>query len=262
MFSWCNLILKLQISDLPHQKVNGQIETVLESLVKALARGLNCSIERSTVTFPLQVYVIVCSTLITSHFLILPESSKRTRRPLGVTIFNMISMPKGSNLPSLSEARPAQPSFESKTIISPAKVRHASSSSGKLVKNNADTVLISSKLDRLGYTKASKTSAENWLPDTFRLKSRSRELSTVQTTLDEVLHSELDSSRRQKRSAMNAYEKALNEESLSMVKKQPCGCCLQKYLYVNLPLKVSRKAIIDIRVKWTGNFAPPNIAFI
>lgn len=207
------------------------------------------------------MYVIVCSTLITFHFLIL-ESSKRTRRPLGVTISDMISMPKGSNLPSLLEARPAQPSFESKTIISPTKVRHASSSSGKLVKNNADTVLISSKLDRLGYTKASKTSTENWLPDTFRLKSRLRELSTVQTTLDEVLHSELDSSRRQKRSAINAYEKALNEESLFMVKKQPCGCCLQKYLYVNLPLKVSRKAIIDIRVKWTGNFAPPNIAFI
>lgn len=208
------------------------------------------------------MYVIICSTLITSHFLTLPESSKRTRRPLGVTISDMISMPKGSNLPSLLEARPAQPSFESKTIMSPTKVRHATSSSGKLVKNNADTVLIPSKLDRLGYTKASKTSAEKWLPDTFRLKSRLRELSTVQTTLDEVLHSELDSSRRQKRSAMNAYEKALNEESLSMVKKQPCGCCLQKYLYVNLPLKVTRKAIIDIRVKWTGNFAPPNIEIL
>jgi hypothetical protein len=39
MFSWYNLILKLQISDLLHQKGNGRIETVLESIVKALAQG-------------------------------------------------------------------------------------------------------------------------------------------------------------------------------------------------------------------------------
>jgi hypothetical protein len=171
----------------------------------------------------------------------------------------MVSMPKSSTLPTLSETLPAQSTFQLKTVIGTTKVRQASSSSGKLMKNNADKALISSKLDRLSYTKGSKTSAENWLPDTFRLKSRLRDLATVQTTLDEVIHSELDSSRRQKRTAMNAYDKALNEESLHMVKKHPCGCCLQKYLYVNLPLKVSRKAIIDIRVKWTGNFATPHI---
>ena len=171
----------------------------------------------------------------------------------------MVSMPKNSTLPTLSETLPVQSTFELKTVISTTKVRQASSSSGKLMKNNADNALISSKLDRLSYTKGSKTSAENWLPDTFRLKSRLRDLATVQTTLDEVIHSELDSSRRQKSTAMNAYDRALNEESLSMVKKHPCGCCLQKYLYVNLPLKVSRKAIIDIRVKWTGNFATPHI---
>ena len=199
------------------------------------------------------MFVIVCTAL--PQFLIIPESSIRTRRPLDVTVSNMISMPKAPNLPSLPEASQAHSSLESKTVISPTKGRQVSSSSGKLAKNNADFVLTSSKIERLGYAKASKTSPENWLPEAFRLKSRLRDMTTVQTTLDEVLHSELDSSRRQKKSALTAYDKALNEESLSMVKKHPCGCCLQKYLYVNLPLKVSRKAIIDIRVKWTGMFA-------
>ena len=171
----------------------------------------------------------------------------------------MISMPKTSALPTLSETSSAKSTFELKTVTSSTKVRQASSSLGKLTKNNTDNALISSKLDRPSYTKGSKASAENWLPDSFRLKSRLRDLATVQTTLDEVLHSELVSSRRQKRTALNAYDKALNEESLSMVKKHPCGCCLQKYLYVNLPLKVSRKAIIDIRVKWTGNIATQHI---
>ena len=37
------------------------------------------------------------------------------------------------------------------------------------------------------------------------------------------------------------------KESLGATKKVPCGCCLRKYLDVNLPLKVSHKVCCVVR---------------
>lgn len=197
------------------------------------------------------------------------ESSIRTRRPVDVTTSGMISMPKVVSLPHLSDPQLAPPAFETKRRNSPAKDKKSTSSSAKLANTvprpqtnhhqSAETSLIPSKLERIdkfGNGKINRTSPENWLPDNFRMRSRMRELAMAQKTLDGIIVRELDHARQQKRSSVPVYERAVNEESLSMVKKHPCGCCLQKYLYVNLPLKVSQKAIIDIRVKWTGiNFA-------
>lgn len=39
MFSWYNLILKLQMAELLHQDQSDENNTVLESLVKALIKG-------------------------------------------------------------------------------------------------------------------------------------------------------------------------------------------------------------------------------
>ena len=175
----------------------------------------------------------------------------------------MVSMPKVTSLPCLSDPKIVSPPFENKPRQSPVKEKKPASNTAKLVKNpprtqtnhGGDAILIPSKLDRadkFSCGKAMKTSAENWLPDSFRMRSRMRELAMAQETLDSIIIREGDLSRQQKRLAVPVYDKALNEESLAMVRKHPCGCCLQKYLYVNLPLKVSQKAIIDIRVKWTG----------
>lgn len=176
----------------------------------------------------------------------------------------MASMPKATTLPYLTDPLAPPPVFENKPRITPVKEKKVASSSVKTVKNipqksshqqSNDTSLIPSKLERIdkfGNGKVIKTSTENWLPDSFRMRSRMRELAMAQETLDGIIIRENDQAREHKRISVPAYERALNEESLTMVKKHPCGCCLQKYLYVNLPLRVSQKAIIDIRVKWTG----------
>lgn len=176
-------------------------------------------------------------------------------------------MPKVASLPHLSDPQLAPPAFETKRRHSPVKDKKSISSSAKLTNSaprpqtnhqqTAENSLIPSKLERIdkfGNGKVNRTSPENWLPDNFRMRSRMRELAMAQETLDGIIVREIDNARQQKRLSVPVYERAVNEESLSMVKKHPCGCCLQKYLYVNLPLKVSQKAIIDIRVKWTGKF--------
>lgn len=183
-----------------------------------------------------------------------------------VTMNGMTTMPKASTLPYLSDPLSAPPAFENKSRHNSPKEKKPISTSTKTVKtstpsrihhqNSNEQLLIPSKLERIdkfGNGKVIKTSTENWLPDTFRMKSRLRELALAQETLDSIIVRELDQAREHKRISVPVYDRALNEESLSMVKKHPCGCCLQRYLYVNLPLRVSQKAIIDIRVKWTGN---------
>lgn len=194
----------------------------------------------------------------------LTESSIRTRRPVDVTTSGMISMPKVVALPHLSDPQMAPPAFETKRRHSPVKEKQSIATGTKLTNTaprqvnhhqSAETSLIPSKLERIdkfGNGKINRTSAENWLPDNFRTRSRMRELAMVQETLDGIIVREIDHARQLKRDSVPVYERAVNEESLAMVRKHPCGCCLQKYLYVNLPLKVSQKAIIDIRVKWTG----------
>ena len=184
----------------------------------------------------------------------------------------MASMPKVKTLPYLSDPLSVPPSFESKPPLSPTKDKKTESSAmNKTVKSSvtrkkfrrsSESSLIPSKLERLDkfvIGKLHKTSTENWLPESFRLKSRMRDIALAQETLDSMIVREIDFARENKRISTPIYDRALNEESLTMVKKHPCGCCLQKYLYVNLPLKVSQKAIIDIRVKWTGNMTSATI---
>ena len=184
-------------------------------------------------------------------------------------------MPKVKALPHLSDPLSVPIQFEPKPITSPSKDKKVASASAPITKTSkaspttrkayrrsSDSSLIPSKLERLdkfGNNKVYKTSTENWLPDSFRMRSRRRDLAIAQETLDSMIVREIDFARENKRLSTPTYDRALNEESLTMVKKHPCGCCLQKYLYVNLPLKVSRKAIIDIRVKWTGNMTSSTI---
>ena len=53
-------------------------------------------------------------------------------------------------------------------------------------------------------------------------------------------------------------EKAKTAEELGQNKRQECGCCLQ-VLPINLPLKVSQKAVLDIRVKWSGDLSSKTV---
>ena len=86
-----------------------------------------------------------------------------------------------------------------------------------------------------------------------------RGLKVAHQNVDDVIMLELDLRRTLKGVNVTPYDQAIKEEELGVTKKIPCACCLQKFLYVNLPLKVSEKAIIDIRVKWTGGMTSQSV---
>ena len=100
---------------------------------------------------------------------------------------------------------------------------------------------------------------ENWIPDNVRLNQSMRGLKVAHQNVDDVIMLELDLKRTLKGVNVTPYDQAIKEEELGVTRKIPCACCLQKFLYVNLPLKVSEKAIIDIRVKWTGGMTSQTV---
>jgi hypothetical protein len=64
---------------------------------------------------------------------------------------------------------------------------------------------------------------------------------------------ELSAAREMKKFEKSDYQRAIEMESLGATKKKECACCYQIFSAVNLPLKVSTKAVVDMRKKWSGN---------
>ena len=100
---------------------------------------------------------------------------------------------------------------------------------------------------------------ENWIPDNVRLNQSMRGLKVAHQNIDDAIMLELDLKRTLKGVNVTPYDQAVKEEELGVTKKTKCACCLKSFLYVNLPLKVSEKAIIDIRVKWTGGMTSQTV---
>ena len=215
------------------------------------------------------------------------ESSLRSRRTAEITISGLLDMPKSTILPPLNDPQEIMRTltpvddFKTRSNSTPHSMPNTTNINNKISpsktplkkKNRKDTSLarifndttslIPSKLEKVTVDKYSnkqnKPSSENWIPDYVRMKSRMRDLKIAKENLDVTLQREADVKRSLKGVNVSLYDRAVNEESLSMVKKIPCACCLQKYLYVNLQLKVSQKAIIDIRVKWTGGLTSSTV---
>lgn len=255
MLSWYEIALKLRLPDM----LEIHKGTVLESIVAALLR----------------------------------ESSIRSRRSIEVVSSGLVAQAKSSSLPpiidgnqspeyimSLSfksnqpEAITSEPnaSFQSqvKSNISHVEIENKTQSIEKekekkkhkarrykqdynpLVQRQLELI----QLERFGKV---KPSSENWVPETIRLRSIYRDIAVAKETLSDLLVLEDTNRKEVKRLSVTALDKARTEESLGCVKKISCGCCLQKFLYVNLPLKVSQKAIIDIRKKWSGGLTSATV---
>ena len=114
-------------------------------------------------------------------------------------------------------------------------------------------------VDRFQSSKNTKLSSENWIPDDVRMRSFHRDLLNVKEILDDTKRLESSLNKEMKRLMVSDLERAKTEETLDATKKIPCGCCTQEFLYVNLPMKVSRKAILDIRVKWSGKLSSSTV---
>merc|ERR1712100_849472 len=109
------------------------------------------------------------------------------------------------------------------------------------------TVFLRKLYDSSNLDKNKKPSTENWIPETSRLKSIQRDLGVLKANLRDTITVETSEIRETKRFDQSEHKRALVEEELGSKKKINCGCCLQYYSYVNLPIKVSYKAVIDLR---------------
>lgn len=102
------------------------------------------------------------------------------------------------------------------------------------------------------YSKSSKPSSENWVPEIARMKVIERHIAVAKETLKDIMVREITNERENKRLNVTDLQRARFEEQLGATKKIQCGSCCQKFLYVNLPLVVTQKAVLDIRRKWSG----------
>lgn len=267
--SWYNVALKLQMPELvSFVGDNGTSQnSVLQNLVKALA--LESSI-RSRRPMELTTLGLVTMPRPTA----LPDSSE----PQGPFPPNITRQTQSADRKDRKKAPTPGPAI---VIAGPGHMD--TSHAAAMSRGNKVTARQSSKLDQVMQKivsdtsslipsklipiapidkyapKQNKTSVENWVPDNVRMMQRMRDLKVAHQNIDDSIMLELDIKRALKGVNVTPYDKALKEEELGVTKKVPCACCLQKYLYVNLPLKVSEKAIIDIRVKWTGGMTSQTV---
>ena len=107
-----------------------------------------------------------------------------------------------------------------------------------------------------------KISSENWIPEPIRFKSIQRDIAVAKANLQDSMVLEAEREKEMKRLSQSELHRAQVEESLGSKKKVYCGCCNVLFSHINLTLKVSMKAITDIRKKWVNGkpngFADPD----
>jgi hypothetical protein len=209
---------------------------------------------------------------------LIKESSLRMRAPMDVVVKGLAKMPKPKPLPGTKAALEMLKTLERESTARSSTVDddgvdgtiiHSVSSPGsdtvewqkreKLIKNKKP-ILIPSRLEdqskrdqgNIFLPKSNKPSAENWVPEITRMKSIGRDLSVAQDNLGDIIKREAQNEREMRQFKTSIFEKAKVEESLGTKKKIECACCKLMFSYVNLPLKVSNKAVVDNRRKWAN----------
>lgn len=97
-----------------------------------------------------------------------------------------------------------------------------------------------------------RSSSSNWIPDETRYKQLGRDLIVAKENLHDIIMRNEETRRENRALAQTDLERAHVMEKLGVKHKIECACCLQMFSYVNLRLKVSHKAIIDIRNIWSN----------
>jgi len=238
-FSWYEVCLKLRLFDI-----------------------LEKAPERSTVLENL-------TTMLTN------EASIRMRKPSEVTLSGLAKMPEArpmfgtkTSFTELEDARARpvmdDPNSMSQISLSRNNVQSSSTSGSRQRKTIMEdshmmnaAVRIQSKYDKNKKkfefnSNKDRPSVENWIPETTRMQSIGRDIAVAKDNLGDIIKRETQSDREMRQFKTSVFEKALVEESLGSKKKLECGCCMLKFSYVNLPLKVSNKAVVDLRKQWSG----------
>lgn len=192
---------------------------------------------------------------------LLGDASTRMRRPKEILLKGLAENPRqssSSSLPTLekidSMASTDAPDFS----LLPTQKKKSNKNLGMSVTSaRANDSLgggggqkyVSSTRPRL---LPGKASSENWIPENVRFRSIYREIAVAKQNLTDTIVLETEMAREMKRFQETDLQKAHNEESLGTKKKSLCACCLQSYSYVNLPMRIPVKAVIDSRKHWSN----------
>ena len=141
--------------------------------------------------------------------------------------------------------------------ISSSKRSDMYQKNSKKYSNYGGREFIASKLDNSipkfeQMMKSGKPSSENWIPEIERMKSLGRDLAVAKDNLGDIIKRETQSEREMRQFKKSVLDKAKIEEELGSKKKMACGCCYLMFSYPNLPLRVSNKAVVDLRANWCG----------
>ena len=187
---------------------------------------------------------------------LLGDASTRMRKPKEILLKGLAEQPRQSSTQSLPALEKAEFSSTQDPDFSLIPVQKKKST-------KAGLHLTAPKGDSLGgggqkYVSTrprivpGKLSSENWIPENIRFRSIYRDIDVAKKNLYDTIVLETGQERARKSLQVTDLQKAHNEESLGSKKKALCACCLQKYSYVNLNMRIPVKAIIDSRKHWTN----------
>lgn len=192
---------------------------------------------------------------------LLDDAGVRSRQRPSVMIEGLATLPRlksSSTAPATSQELTAEQLELALTLKPNPKSSHGPISPSRKIEkpNKGSTKAAKRQLKKLHeditietYGKP-KISSENWIPEVIRFKSIQRDFAVTKENLAASLVLEGESQKELKRLSQSELQRALTEESLGSKRKVHCACCQFLFSYVNLTLKVSMKAITDIRKKW------------
>ena len=211
---------------------------------------------------------------------LLEESSSRMRVPVEVAVKGLATLPRPKSTSALArpsdvfdsdindgadqEDRIAEAENKRKQELEKKRLKQEMTISKRIEENNhllnerkiRRAFILRNKDSALDFGKP-KPSPENWVPEVTRLRSLHRDLAVAKENLLDIEVRETEKNRELRRFKLSDLERAHLEESLGKKKLRECGCCRLSFSYVNLPLSVSHKAVLDLRKSWTLNRSVP-----
>lgn len=232
--SWMNIALKLHLPDLAKSSPD---KSITEHITTLLIRNASTRMR----TEP-EVIVTGLAEIPRIKTIPLPPLSPAVKSsPIDGDTFDRIPNELEEENAVFTKCKQKANAISNKYIHSP--IRQENNNELKKHRHNHNHIMMTN-------TKI-KPSQENWIPEKIRFRSIHRELSTIESNLKSTIIMETELKRELRQFQLTNLEKAQIEESLGLQKKVPCACCLQLYSYVNLPMQIPVKAIIDIRKKWS-----------
>lgn len=246
LLSWYETCIKLRIQefDLNTEKINNSRLSVLESCLNELITTSAYRSRRSKEELIDKLIPKVDKSINDQH--------------LKTTLHQNNNLPNISNRISLKKEQPLSKSAAmfSLAVKMGQKNKPLQKNNSKASINESDPPLIPSKLDAELYNimhqkNKQRLSNQSWIPEHLRKRLIERNLSVTIENLNEMKVLNNASTRNDKLQSSSELEHHKLLEELGTIQKKPCGCCEVLFLPTCLTNKVTYKAIIDIRIKWS-----------